>query len=118
MRSSPIARNEIRVIGLLRATGDFEQVITKLSLHGTVDNVDLIVENDLVEFRDHLPLAKLAQVAAPLTGRAARVLFRDRAKVGSVGDLLFQFQTFGFVADQNVSSGCACRSMSAACSPC
>ena len=39
--------------------------------HGTVDNVDLIVENDLVEFRDHLPLAKFAQVATPLTGRAA-----------------------------------------------
>ena len=92
---------------LLRPAGDFQQVVAELSLNRTVNDVHFVVENDFVEFRNHLPLSEFSEIAAALTGRALRVFFGDVRKVSTGFDVGFEFQAGCFVRDENVSSGCS-----------
>ena len=50
----------------VRALGDFQEVVAELRFDRTVYDVQLTVEDDVVEFLDHLAGAKLAEVAALL----------------------------------------------------
>ena len=88
---------------LVRSAGDFQQVKSELSLHGPMDNADLIVEYDLIKFRHHHAGAKRAQITALTTGGATREFARNVGKIGTVDDFLFKFSTFFYAVDEDMS---------------
>jgi hypothetical protein len=49
---------------------DFDEVITELGLDGAVDDAYGFVEDDLIEFGDHLSWIEFAEFAALGAGRA------------------------------------------------
>ena len=50
--------------------GDFDQVITKLSLNRAVNLVDFATKNNLIEFCDHLARSEFSQRTALFSRRA------------------------------------------------
>jgi len=65
--------------------------------------VQFAAEDNLVEFRDHLPRAEFAQGTAIGTRWALRVLLGSIGKVQAFFDLLLQVFTKGLFLNQDVS---------------
>lgn len=68
-------------------------------------SVEFFIEDNLVEFRHHLTAAECSQAATLSTRWTLAVFFGNVSEVSPAFDLRFQFQTGGFVGNQDVSSG-------------
>lgn len=61
---------DISLNQLFRSAGDFQQVVSELSFDRAVDDIQFVIEDNLVEFWNHLALTEFSEVATFLTGRA------------------------------------------------
>lgn len=88
---------------LIRTAGDFQQVVTELSLHRAVDLTDRFVEDHLVEFLHHLTGSEAAQIATALARRALGVCCRKLTEVGAALNFGLQILTLFLGIHENMS---------------
>src|SRR5690606_796977 len=88
---------------LVLTTGDFDQVITELSLDRTLYFTDRSTEYHLIKFGDHLATTGGAQVAAVAAGGAAGIFLVNLAEVCAVLDGGLELVGFFFGTDKDVT---------------